>query len=84
MQINDKAIPSILIISARYPPAICGVGDHSVHLLHFWRKKGYSVYLATLSAAAAGEGVFIIPEAVGERKVFLTALLKQYGIGFIF
>jgi glycosyltransferase involved in cell wall biosynthesis len=48
----------ILILTKNYPPAICGVGDHSFHLKQEWEKLGHQVFIFTTSAGSNSPDVY--------------------------
>lgn len=71
----------VLLITARYPPAICGVGDHSAGLRDALQRRGHTVLIATGTAEAAGQdGVHVYPFDAHDRARWLATLVEQWGI----
>jgi glycosyltransferase involved in cell wall biosynthesis len=78
----------LLIITKNYPPAICGVGDHTFNLVKEFEKKGIRVIVFTGTENAIGEKVFTASKGFGPQmeqqlkelieKEKLNRILWQY------
>lgn len=69
---------SILLISAKYPPAICGVGDHTAILARYLQQQAYRVIVANGTSENMFQQVYRYPET--NRVAFLQELVQKESI----
>lgn len=67
-----------LILTSKFPPAICGVGDHSAGLRNDWQQKGHRVIIANGMVDDVQQAVYRYPEK--NRAEFITALVRKENI----
>ncbi|CAN5720693.1 hypothetical protein BH10BAC3_BH10BAC3_33810 [soil metagenome] len=76
-------MPTILIITRNYRPAICGVGDHTAHLKRELEKMGNRVLVLTGTGGQNEQDVFSVAAFNGRMYSRLQTLITEENIGRI-